>query len=493
MDFLDPKKRKSHQKRLLIGYALMAILVGMVSILLLLKAYGYTYNFRTGDISQNGLLFVSAHPRPATLYLNNELKGTTDKRLVLEEGVYNISLQREGYHNWERSVVLKGGVIERFQYPFLFPSEIESNDLELFSSRPDFATQSPDRQWLIVRLPGTIDTFEVLNLAEERPTPSRFELPEGVLTQTGTTHKLELVEWSTNNRHFVIHHTFSGGNEYILIDREQPTQSRNISEAIEVPFSSLRLRDKKFDSYYLYANADKSLKSYDLASEQVTAAASNVLAFRSHGDDELLYVTDGGRAEDKMVSLRMVDNGETFMIHEVPRSESYLLEVARYEGEWYLIAAPSSEEKVYVFRNPVAILRNNQDVKIIPEAVLRIKNASSVTFSQNTRIIAAQADSKIAVYDAEQKKTYHYDTKLAIAAADEFVWMDGHRLTAIIKGTQQVFDFDGNNIRSLGTGYTGSRPYFDRDYTAAFTIAPSIDVKGRAALQRTELVVEQDQ
>ena len=152
MDFLDPKKRKAHNRRILIGYGLIGLLVSMISILLLMQAYGYTYNFRTGNISQNGLLFVDAHPQPASLYVNDELKGITDQRLVLEEGVYNMSLQREGYHNWEQTVVLKGGVIERFFYPFLFPIEIESADVERFSRRPDFVTQSPDRRGLVVQV-----------------------------------------------------------------------------------------------------------------------------------------------------------------------------------------------------------------------------------------------------------------------------------------------------------------------------------------------------
>lgn len=490
MDFLDPKKRKSHQRRLFIGYVLMAVLIGMVSILLLLQAYGYTYNLRTGSISQNGLMFIDSHPVPATLYLNGKLKGVTDQRLVLQEGKYAISLQQTGYHNWEKTIDLKGGVIERFLYPFLFPAEIESSDIELYATQPSFVTQSPDRVWLVAHVPGTIHQFEVLNLTDETPSPVRFTLPDGVLTEDGDQHSFELVEWSTDNRHFVVLHRYAGGNEYILIDRDQPSESQNISKTLTVPFSSLRLRDKKFDSYYLHT-VDKTLQRVDLdQTGPPRTVATHVLSYHSHGDDELLYVTNNGKSTSDTVELRMIDNGVTYVIRDLMKSESYLLEVAQYEGDWYLVAAPSSEGKVYIFQNPVEALRANKDAKVIPAAVLRIDNPLDVSFSQNARIIAAQSGSKLATYDAEASRTYHFDLKLEPAKGTKFVWMDGHRLTAIVNGTQHVFDFDGSNARSLGAGYPNTQPYFDRDYTAAFTIAPSIEVEGRAALQRTELIVE---
>jgi hypothetical protein len=490
MDFLDPKKRKSNQRRLFIGYGLMAVLVTMVSVLLLLQAYGYSYNIRTGNITQNGLLFVDAHPVPATLLLNGESRGLTDKRLVLTEGKYDIALQRDGYHSWNTSVLIKGGVIERFLYPFLFPVDIVSTEVELFSGQPSFVTQSPDRQWLVTSLPGTVGGFEVLNLSDETPAPARFQLPGAVFTSEGETHNMTLVEWSTNNRHFVFRHQFDGGEEFILVDHQQPSEAQNLSTLITQPFTSMKLRDKKFDSYYLHDAPSGALLQFDLATTEVTPLLEHVLAFHPHGDDELLYVTDDGVADKPNVALRMKESGTTYTIRELVRSKLYLLDLAQYEGNWYLVVAPTSDDKVYVFYNPIAILNRGEE-KIIPESVLRVDDVRKVSFSQNARIIAAEGKTRLGVYDAERKATFHYDSKLKLAEGVTFNWMDGHRLTAVAEGTQHVFDFDGKNRRTLGSGYDTSVPYFDRDYTAVFTIAPSQQVENRAALLRTELIVEE--
>jgi hypothetical protein len=62
MDFLDPKRKKSHHKRLFIGYLLMAVAVAMGTLILLFSAFGYGVDRKTGDVIQNGTVFVDSQP-----------------------------------------------------------------------------------------------------------------------------------------------------------------------------------------------------------------------------------------------------------------------------------------------------------------------------------------------------------------------------------------------------------------------------------------------
>src|SRR3990167_6869978 len=62
MDFLDPRKRRAHHIRLMIGYGLMAVAIVLTATILVYWAYGYGFNTKTGGVVENGLLFVdSAH------------------------------------------------------------------------------------------------------------------------------------------------------------------------------------------------------------------------------------------------------------------------------------------------------------------------------------------------------------------------------------------------------------------------------------------------
>src|SRR6476619_6690047 len=118
MDFLDPKKKRANRIRLYIGYALMAIALGIGTLILVFEANGYDLDPKTGSVIQNGLVFVDAHPIAATVNVDGQEKGQTDARLILTAGDHNIELKRDGYRTWQKQIDLEGSVIRRFAYPF---------------------------------------------------------------------------------------------------------------------------------------------------------------------------------------------------------------------------------------------------------------------------------------------------------------------------------------------------------------------------------------
>lgn len=138
MDFLDPKKKKSHKIRLYIGYALMTIAIGIGAMVLLYAAYGYGVD-RSGNVFQNALVFLASTPDGAEVNIKNQSGSysqttTTSTRLVLPGDDYNFELLKQGYRTWSRNVSLRGGQVERLVYPFLFPNDLVTKDRQLYNS-----------------------------------------------------------------------------------------------------------------------------------------------------------------------------------------------------------------------------------------------------------------------------------------------------------------------------------------------------------------------
>jgi hypothetical protein len=67
MDFLDPRRFRKQKIRLMVGYILIAVAIGLGTVILVYGAYGYGINTKTGDIVQNGLLFVDSKPGGADI------------------------------------------------------------------------------------------------------------------------------------------------------------------------------------------------------------------------------------------------------------------------------------------------------------------------------------------------------------------------------------------------------------------------------------------
>jgi len=489
MDFLDARKKRAHAIRLFIGYGLIGILLFITTMILVFEARGYDVNRRTGEIIQNGLLFVDAHPETANIYLNGEAKGTTDSRMVLPAGEYTMELRREGYRSWTKTFNLAGSSIERLVYPFLFPSQLNSSDLKTYDEAPAFSTESPDRRWLLVQQPGSLRAFDLVRLDNKQDRLTTFELPEGIYTAAEGKHSLELVEWSTDNRHVVVKHIFATGSEFIMIDREKPQESVNVSRTFAgEAFNDVSMRGKKFDQLYLHNEPAGTLKAAELKSGLVTPLLTNVASYTTHDDDKILYAE---RGDGDTATVRLRDGLDTYTIRQLPASPSYALDMARFDGSWYMVIAAQSGNRAYLYKDAVDEVKRDPGALPAPMLALNVSAPEHVSFSANARFIAVQGGSRFGIYDAEFNRVHRYDIQLPAAEQQRARWMDGHRLTLENEGKLIVFDFDNANRQSLVSMQPGSRAFFNRDYTALYTVSPAAGNKDKSAILRTELKLKQ--
>jgi len=462
MDFLDPKKKKQHTIRLFVGYVLVGIVILLTSSFLVLEANGYFYDTKTHSVIKNGLIFVDSAPESATVYVNGKRQDTTDARMVLPEGKYDIEVRREGYRTWKLSVQLEGGSIERLVYPFLFPQNPTLANVKPYASEPKFSTQSPDRRWVIIQSSPQSLNLDLFDLSTERVSSTTLSLPANVASAKPSSN-LSLQEWSTDNKHVLLKHSFSGGQEYLMIDREDITQSSNLTSQLPgVAISDVALRDKKFDQFYLYNANGGILSSFDNRSSLPIEILRNVVAFKAHGANVLAYVN----SVDGRYQLIIREDEKDYTIRELQSSKKYLVDLARFDNHWYLVVSGSDQEISYIYKDPVANVKRN-NLLIAPLAV-RQSSVQFVSFSQNTRFIAMQSTSGMAVYDIETQRLIRYS--LPFNSNSKYSWMDGHRLYGFNNTKLTIFDFDGNNKQEIIDSSTNHQPLFNRDYHNLFTL-----------------------
>ncbi len=491
MDFLDPKKKRAHNIRLYVGYVLMTIALGIGSFILLMQAYGYDVNRKTGGIIQNGMVFVDAHPEQARVFVNGQQETETSARLMLPEGKYTIKMTRDGYRSWERTFALLGSKIERLDYAFLFPDKLEPEDVQLYAKTPVFSAQSPDRRWLLTLQPGNLNSFDVVDLGDENNATKTINLPTALLTTAKGNQSYELVEWSTDNRHVLLRHIYQGGDEFVVIDHEEPELSYNVNKTFNFAPAKVALRDKKFDKLHLLEKPGGSLYFGDVAAKTRTVVATSVRAFKSYGDDVLLYVSDDP-TNPQRVNAQVLRGKTTYPVRSLPVGKGYLVDISKYKGHWYLAVATEAEKQAYIYKDVFDKPNDDQASLPGPVAALRLNAAPQhVSFSANTRFIGLQSGSEFAVYDAEHDRQYRYDTKLKLTAGYEALWMDGHRYMVVSEGKLHVFDYDGVNHQEL-VGSQYGRVFFDRDYDNLYSVGASALVKDRSALVKTPMRIATD-
>ncbi len=490
MDFLDPAKKRAHTRRLYIGYALMGIAIMLTAVILLVLSNGYDVDRKTGKVIQNGLIFLNATPDSADIYLNGKANGTTDERITVPEGKYAIELRREGYATWKKTIQLDGGNIERLVYPRLFPSKLSTAVSQTYSGIPAFSTQSPDRRWVLVALPGQLSTFEMHDTANPADPVKTINLPSGTMTAAPATvaQSLSLAEWSTDNRHVVLKHTYGDAVEFIMLDRTEPTLSVNLNKVIGLSPTMITLRDKKYDKLHVYVAATKELRFFDLKTAQNSLVLSGVISYKSYRDSIVLY-SAADPLDATKTQVRIKDGDKNYLLRSFSSSD-VLTDMAAYGDATYVALASPSEAKTYIYKNPISRFKQDANAQITPFVLMRFAGMSKLLFSNNTRFISLQSGTKFSVYDLEENRRYTFTIPGELAADQFATWMDGHRLLLNHAGTVHVVVFDGKNQLSLGSIVPGSLPYFDRDYERLYTLSPDNTDAAKTVLRRTSLKVK---
>lgn len=496
MDFLDPKKKRARNIRLTIGNFLMITLVFAATyIFVVFGAYSYKYDVKTGQVIQDGLVYIASAPNGATVKVNGKTQSNTNTRLSLPEGKYDLEISKPGYQTWNRSFELEGGQVLRFDYAVLFPDTLNPAELQTFSKPIIFSTESPDRRWVLLAAKDQtqkMTLYDTRSLNNGKPASSTLSFPSNLFNPAKGSHTLKFVEWSTDNRHVLVRHIYKGGNEYVMLDIRQPSQSYNLNKTINQDPDRVSLFDKKYDQLYVYNAKTKILSRADIKKKTVQTYATKVITFKPHGSDTLL-MSKADATNKKMADVVMRQKGRDYIIKKIPLTKDIPLDIARYSSHWYIVFGVQSQQRAYIYKDPIDLLLNKDDrTTFIRAIVLKNKgDIDEVSFSDNARFIMSNSGKSFSIYDAETEK--HYSYTLDQIDTDQLpVWMDGHRILSSSHGKVLVFDYDGINIHTLVNADPLAKVMFDRDYKIMYTLGTSSSSKKEQALFQTQLRLPAD-
>jgi hypothetical protein len=418
---------------------------------------------------------------------------TTNTRLVLQSGIYNVKLTRAGYRDWQRTITFDAGSVEHFDYPVLFPSTLTTHKIQTYNGSPGLVTQSPDRRWLLVEQPGSDSSFDLYDLKDPaNPVDTTLNLPANLLTKATSSESWQLDSWADDNQHVLLTHLYDGRTEYILVDRSDPSQSVNLNNTLGVSPTQLSLDNKKYDQYYLYtASPDNSLETATLATgNTLTPYLQDVLAYQSYGTNTMLYVTSDGAPTGKVL-LKLLSGSQTITIRSLPVSPTYLVDLTEYNGVLYIAGGATSDSQIYVYKDPISQFTNQQGT-IVPSEVFEVQQPNYLSFSDNAQFIVVENGTNFGVYDIQNEKAYSYTTHLPLDTPQVSAsWMDGDRLIYSSGGKLVVFDYDGTNQQTLMGANGAYLPDFSANYDYVFSMNASTTA-GKLDLDRTPLLTPAD-
>ncbi|MEI6237701.1 MAG: hypothetical protein WCP03_03830, partial [Candidatus Saccharibacteria bacterium] len=250
MEFQSKEYKRNKAIQLFIGYALVAILIGLASLILVYLAQGYGYDTGKG-LNQSGLVFVDSKPAPGEIFIDNQKR---DKKNSLSEGEHKITIKKDKYRDWNKTFTLEGGAVAYFIYPKLFPVDIPVGVTRVYPNAPDWVSQSPDRRWLVIQEQTNSPVLSIMDLSKPSDEPLVYTIPANQLSiQKGSYGVITPIEWSDDNQHLLLLQKMPDDSiNYLIIDRQNSEKSINLTEKLALSdASTVVLRDKKYDKYYV--------------------------------------------------------------------------------------------------------------------------------------------------------------------------------------------------------------------------------------------------
>ncbi len=112
---------------------LAIILFLLIAPTVIAYALGYSFDWQTKKPVLTGGFYLKSVPKKASIYVNDKIKGETPdfiKRLVPK--YYQVKIEKEGYHSWEKNLKIESQIVTEVKNIILIPKKPELKEENIF-------------------------------------------------------------------------------------------------------------------------------------------------------------------------------------------------------------------------------------------------------------------------------------------------------------------------------------------------------------------------
>ena len=455
---MDAEKRARRQsRRIIISETLMVLtVIATVSILaFIVSGYWVGSDFR---IERQGLLQIYSIPTGADVEVDNNPSSWlqhTNTSKTLAAGEHTITLKKDGYDTWSRTINITEGLLYRLHYPRLFLNNRAKETA--FNPSANFATVTPDKNTMLLADNTTI--WQLLNLDTDNIKPTALDLSkilpfanrEADVSTGLFMGSIESAKWASDNEHLLLKIKQGDIANWLLLNIKNPGLSINLTKEFNADFEKVQIFDQSATN--LLAIQNGNLHRIDVPAKQISA----ILIPKVHSFDfyNQTIVFSATRAD--------LEDSENTDTTEDTNNPYYIGLLKLGDGEIKTLKTTKTAEQVIITKfyddeyigtisdNSIALyLKNNFEEKhtfplsFKPEVVKVGTAGESIVMS--TR-------GQIATLDMEAMELFEWTTD-----TDTFGWLDSNMIYAAKDGALNVYDFNGLNHRTLSSNVSSHFP-----------------------------------
>ncbi|HET6622763.1 MAG TPA: PEGA domain-containing protein [Candidatus Saccharimonadales bacterium] len=453
----------------------MVVSTLLISALCILLVLGYRFNLTKHTVTQGGLLQFDSQPASANIEVDGQAMSfkTPGKRNVAA-GQHAVSMTLDGYRPWSKTVGVKAGQLVWLNYTRFVPTNINTSSIKNFKNLSQLLA-SPDQEWLALwndKKTAELVLVDISNSNQQEFTD--IKLPSKVVTGS-KQQQFRLQEWDFGSRYLLIDHSFKGGHDFILLDRENPDQAVNLNNRFGLDIDSIHFADTSGSSFYVMADGD--LRRLDLANKTISAPlVKQAVSFTPYGDANLSYVakTDSG------YDVGVLREGEVKQVAHYETKQTVVSSLTKYFGHNYLAVGVGDE--VVIYKDPFS--------ESVQPPLRRIKLSFSISwldYASNGRFLLAGNGDEFMTFDGDTKTIYQGSLDGIRQDNRPFLWLDDYHFVSTGGERLRMIEFDGANPEFITTAEPGFDAALSSDGELLFSVVKHSD---SYSLQASRLVIE---
>lgn len=460
-------------------YGFMTLLAVFGVLFCLAYAMGFRFNFDDGKLTQVALIQFNSFPTGATVKIDGQtLPSKTQTRSNVSAGQHTVTISKDGYRSWQKTVNLKPSQVLWLDYIRLVPNSITTDSIKNFSDIQQMV-ESPDAHWLLIQ--ERKQTVSKLTLADiSDPKNVRFSEisldPEKIMTANAEQNEeFSIVEWDKGSRYALIQHEVDGATEFLQIDRQNAKTTKNLTRDF-----GLEIRNPHFSGksgLVFFGLTGNDLRKFDYSNNTASAPlVTGVESYQIHSESSrIAFVTSETKDGKQIQTVGIYDDGRTKTVKTYDQIEKTIVGLTRWRDADYLAVARG--ETLAIYPEPL-----KEDNGLKPFYLSSPGGIDWLNFSPKGRHVMAGRQSKVVNFDLDTSENYSFELD---GLADAPEWLDETHILSKLGGRLSFVEFDGSNREDIVSANGAAALSYDEKYLFSFG-----DSASGASLQRSRLYVD---
>ena len=459
--------------------------ISLVTVLVFVML-GYQFNEEQGRIVQGGLVQFDSTPSGANVTIDGAaFKSYTPSKTTMASGQHNITMDRDGYMTWQKTVDVMPGSVLWLNYARLIPRDLVSTSVADFSKVSSTAV-SKDSKIMAIKEISSDGNIQLADLTGDTVKMTNIEVPSNLYTKpaSGKSHSFALVNWDYKSQYILVNHTFNDGeHEWIVVDSKDVGASQNITKLLDINASKVVFSGN--DNKMLYALNGSDVRRIDLNKATISRPlVANVAEFSIYGDSTIVF-TSTTNSETKKRSVGFYkegsDKAQIVRSYAGAAASPFRLAIGKYYGDTYFAIAQG--EKIEILKGDI----NNPSAAQIVDTETITGGADHLSIVIDGRFVIAQNGATYVTYDLESSKTTTTLLKGKTAVTKELRWIDNYSVVSDRDGIARLYEYDGTNQHDIMPVVSGLDVTLSPNSTYLYGISKSAD--GKYHLSRVKLVL----